>query len=365
MVFLVFCVALEIGLRLSGHGPVDGPFDNTDDKSRRPDNLAALLSQADRYHGWRHLPNRALTNLVTQGAPLITTDRYGFRAGRGWPGRKDQPIVVFLGNSMLFCAEVGDDETIPSQTAGLLERAELDVCALNAASRGYSMLQSLRMLRTCFEQFGERIVCVVYGYCDNDTAEMFFPGMYVPLLSPTLRRAASGGYSEHDAPYAVPDGTRITELRYVPHGWLERHSAIWHLAARPHAPDGSYTPLADDIGYWSRWSWRNGGPQAVEHLLHEMQSECRKRGALLFAASLAIDRDQANGFLDITQRNGVRSFDARQDLQPPVARYLARRDDGQLDGHFNREGARTVAEKIAGQLLPALEKRLDTTTPKN
>jgi len=100
--------------------------------------------------------------------------------------------VMMVGDSTVFCAEVPDEETTASHLARFLEGAGHPVSVLNAGVRGYSTVQSKRMMAECLQRYPS-VRVAVYCYCDNDWFENLRPKEYWPAVAPTVRRDPGTG----------------------------------------------------------------------------------------------------------------------------------------------------------------------------
>ena len=174
----------EAAIRLTGLRPL--PLGVTD---REP--AERNVSERDPRLGFRPRPNIAFANKKIYGAPMVTTDRYGYRNGLGWDPDGTLPIIAFVGDSTTFAAEVADEDTGPSEVARML-KPQSNVRVLNAGARGYNTLQSKRRMEEVFERFPD-VRAIVYLYTSNDYVENLNPIVYYPALSPTMRYDRSTG----------------------------------------------------------------------------------------------------------------------------------------------------------------------------
>lgn len=143
--------------------------------------LDAQLIEGDAELGYRYRPDRQLRNRRFRGAPEVTTDGAGLRAGPGWDPDGDGPVVLMVGDSTTFCGEVGDDHTASAE----LWRALGDgTRVMNAGVRGYGTLQScLSMERHLAETPG--IEVVLYLFTPNDLFDNLQSVHRLPRTAPT------------------------------------------------------------------------------------------------------------------------------------------------------------------------------------
>jgi len=386
-VFLPVLLALELSMRIWGDGsakPV-GPA-GPQEAPKEPPPLSAFqyYSICDENLGFRNRRNGSFRSPHIDGTPLSTTDRFGFRNGYGWTAEGDSPIVLFLGDSITFAAEVNDDQTGPSEVAKLLAD-EFDVRVLNAGVRGFGTVQSKRMLVECFRQF-ESIVAVVYTHCGNDLEENMVPNLRNPARAPVmLRDEATGEFREVDVTeLAVPPGEDFLdwEPEPLPHSspttaekvtaWMERHSALCHFVfARVREiheeffedeyefPSGKYFVPASEYGKWNAWARRHGGEEVLQRLVVEMDGICRDHGAAFLTTSYAdgTEIEAAERFAEICAEVDVRFVDLKHAFQGPWRSYFALRTDGTYDPHYGPEGTKAYAAALAPALNEVLRSR--------
>jgi len=136
---LGFLMLLEAGLRVVGFKPLSKMV-----PSRWMEPAWYLVSDPEYGFVSRPRDRYQFLNVVEQ--PWITTDEFGYRTTLGsseWP---EAPVVIFVGDSTTFCAEVDDAHTMPSEVARLLNR-ETPARVVNAGIRGYNQLQAKRQLQ--------------------------------------------------------------------------------------------------------------------------------------------------------------------------------------------------------------------------
>ena len=156
-------VACEFGLRLAGYQTAGRPS-----VDGIPDSCEAYYWISDWKLGFRNRANGKFQIERFANKPVITTDENGFRNGIGWPGDPDAPIVLFIGDSFTFCAEVDDDLSCTSIAASRLMANGYQVRALNSGVRGHNGIQIFRLFKEILEKYPDKIVGVVYIFCLND-----------------------------------------------------------------------------------------------------------------------------------------------------------------------------------------------------
>ncbi len=388
LLFLLVC--LELSMRVCGYGPPTAPTaaNATPDGPRKPDPLA-YFAVCDRHLGFRNRPHGSYRAWYIEGNPLATTDEFGYRNGYGWPGDGDAPMVVFVGDSITFCAEVEDAQTGPSEVAKLLSE-EFDVRVLNAAVRAYGTLQVKRMLIECLERFPQ-IQLAVYTFCGNDLEESMVPNLRFPLKAPVMLRDAQTGefqeveVSEPAVPWGQgflhwdPDqpvsasGSRVT-------AWLATRSALCYqcLAGwrRLNAnrfdsqgfPNGTQVVPPEDHYYWHIWAAENGGDEVLRRLLVEMDEACRAHGAVLVVTSAFAGtqyeacREFSAWCADVCAEAGVPFVPLDHEFADGLKPYTCVRLGGMPDGHLNPRGTKAYARALAPTLKRILRARIKTGT---
>jgi hypothetical protein len=360
MISIPLCF-LEIGFRLLGYCEYkDRPFS---------------YWVPDQYLGFRNRANLKVRNWDIAGTPAITTDGNGYRNGMGWPGDSSQPLVIFVGDSMTFGAEVDDDETIPSETARLMARRQT-IRVLNAGVRAYSRLQSKRILNPVLDRF-TNIAVVVYVYCWNDYFENLNSVTYHWQRPPVLRLEANGRFSEVDPPAGEIAGLIPARNQNSNRALLTllawSHSAalhnvamwgynLWARKARVVLPDGSASilnPTESEVDAQKHWAKENGADAAMVWVMSEMDRMSKQVGAAFIGVSS--DLEDETDFNRWCQQAQVQCIGVRQAFAHDLGRYFAReRNGGRLDGHFNSAGTETFARAITPAILGALGRSIST-----
>ncbi|MGE0605999.1 MAG: hypothetical protein AB7O62_02655 [Pirellulales bacterium] len=377
LLFAGICLAMmlaaaEAALRLAGFTPLradpDGP------------NIQEYFWISDERLGFRNRPDGDYVYEWITARPRVTTDALGFRQGGGWTAAGNTPIVLFIGDSTTFCAEVEDDQTGPAEAARLLARDGLPIRPLNAGCRGYNTLQSLRMLEDCLERFPETRLAV-YGYCANDYFENLNPGVYAPAWAPSLWQADDGWRQIEPTPGDRAWGQPFASPRPV-RGWRRRqtdsvraHSAlanqalfglrafVGHAESAPARtlPRGSVVgTFGSDASQQREWAEKHQGDFVLTYLLQEMQAVCDQHGVALLAVEIP-NRSPSDGtFAERCQQAQVRCLD------PPAFRAglpddcLALKVDGTLDSHLGPRGTRRLAEELAPAIKELLAETAET-----
>lgn len=376
LVPLVLLLALlEAGARVAGYGPSPG-FEQTPQ---------AYFFVSDAHLGWRNRAGGHYRYTLIEGAPVNTTDRHGYRNGTGWTPEESTPIILFVGDSAVFCGEVADEETITSELARRLD----GVRVLNAGVRGYNTLQSLRWMTKTLDRFPE-IALVVYLSSPNDLVENLNPITRYPLRAPTVSwEAAHQRLAEHEVDtLAAPPGEAFTPgtppLATRASRWLRRHSALAHhvglrlralfgtpalLREKIVLDSGAVGPIDDGMPAWEAqrtWAMEAGGLDAFEALLRRGQQQSRWHGAA-FAVTAFTRGGAPSAWYDTVQaraeRVGVPFLDLRPAFTADPTTYAARRRDGLLDPHYGPHGTRTFAEAAAPHLARLLATPPDSLSP--
>jgi len=363
---------LEIGLRVTGFRP--GLPTN---RIRVGANAYFWIS--DRELGFRNRPNGSYRYDEINSNPLVTTDESGFRNGHGWQADTRKPVVVFVGDSTVFCAEVEDDQTAPSEVAKLLTR-EFDVSVLNAGVRGYSTLQAKRMLKECLARYD--VCAAVYCFCANDYEENVKADIYYPAQAPTIRWDAQRrvfveveisdpavSWGQDFLPLAVEEQRRKLAGRprkrpdQVFRDRLREHSALLHFAQSAASGLKNRLREGESAGGEVRAddSYQLGneacGDETMVHVLEQMQSMCLDEGAV-FLATVFSERHGHRSFGSWCRAAGVRFVPVHDGFVDRPMSYHPRLRDGGYDPHYNPKGTRTFAKALCPVLREILSERL-------
>ncbi|NQU26552.1 MAG: SGNH/GDSL hydrolase family protein [Candidatus Nealsonbacteria bacterium] len=363
-VFVPFLLVLEVLMRFCGYGPAVAPNDPTETHKL---DAFEYFTVCDRRLGYRNRADGKFSSPYIDGRPRSTTDAFGYRNGTGWTAEGDRPIVLFIGDSTTFCSEVNDEQTGPSEVAKLLA-AEFDVRVLNAGVRGYSTLQSKRMLQECLDRFPQ-VVVAVYTHCGNDLAESLVPDLRFPIKVPVAEWHANPEEIreiEVTEP-AVPWGTSF--LRWEPPGpppgvvegasrWLDTCSALWHRCRIGMRRLGGDVELTD--AQWNAWARTHGGEEVLGGLLVEMDRLCQDRDVTFVTTSFYSGSEigTPSDFAETATAEGIRHVSLIEHFTDPAQTYLARCVDGQTNAHYGPTGTKTYAAAMAPALCEILRSRL-------
>ncbi|MCP4660811.1 MAG: SGNH/GDSL hydrolase family protein [bacterium] len=392
-IFLTIAVlALELGLRLAGHQPLQEAVNGRQEAL----SLTGYFWITDPYLGFKNRPNGRYENRRILTNPLVTTDRLGYRNGSGWSDPDtDEPIVLFVGDSTTFCAEVNDDETGPSEVARLLAE-DRPIPVLNAGVRGYSTLQSRRMLELTLRRYPS-IQVAIYTYSANDYLENLNPIVYFPAKAPVARFSPDSTQliavevenptSPWGQSLATPQAIRNrrreieeTHRRVAVTNFLRSHSVLAHellsglrlLVGKSHAsrgiigsgPEGGFIgPLAGGTPEWDSQeehaSKLNADLILIE-LLRQMQAICRASGAAFFVTPFTRgdnEKDEHEEFLrEVCRRADVHYVDLRRSfVEEPT--YYAAKIHGGFDGHYGHQGTKTYARALVPEIIEKVNRR--------
>lgn len=357
--FFGFLLFLEVALRTAGFQPL----------TLAPQ---AFLWQADRKLGWRNIPGVRFRNEKLAEPFEITTDSGGFRTGTAWSAEGTSPVVVFLGDSTTFCAEVADDQTIASEVARLLGPAP-EVRVLNAGVRGFSGLQASLLLDEILERFPTTAI-VVYTFTENDPEENLNPLAYAPAVAPVLRLGSGEEPRVVPPPrLPVPHGTPLRHARgsftYLTQG-VRRFSVLAEFvihrvnivrarlrARRPSAPSKS-PGEGERLGQFSK---------GMEFVLRRMKEQTGRRGISLIATGFqnGATPSTPRPFLDqphfaaLCEDLGVEYVPLSEHFVGPTTAYLSKLRDGSWDPHYGPAGTR----RYAAALAPAVRRSLGRRAP--
>lgn len=309
---------------------------------------------ADPFLGYSNRPNESFTMRQVVGSPVSTTDQYGYRNGYKWPADTDIPIILFVGDSVTFGAEVNDDETIPSEVAKLLDGK---AACCNTASRGYNTVQAKRSIELALERFPDRIVMVFYVYCGNDPAENVVPDVRWPLPVPILVESTDG-YQESLSETSLAWGSFIenwTNPNPPSSSWLISHSALYMELSNTIAVFGDSPPgspgqrhcrqYAEAVCEWAR---NHGSHDAFVWILQEMNELCSSRNIVFLVAphTYGTPHDHYPQLHSACDTLGIRCIDPSEHFPLPRDEYFAPRVDGTLDPHYNHAGTKAFADGV-------------------
>ncbi|MBI3726639.1 SGNH/GDSL hydrolase family protein, partial [bacterium] len=335
---------------------------------------------ADRTLGYRNRANGSFENALA--GSTVTTGPHGERKGVRWTDDAARPIVLFVGDSTTFCAEVDDDDTASSEVAKRLP-PDLDVAVVNAGVRGYSTVQSSRIADEWLARSPVRLV--VYTFCDNDYYENVSPVTNVRARAPAARIVdgrfeyvelpGEGAWGE---PLLVPspesswtNAYRAVESRSAllcALGDLQRgkHEARVGVPADDGSSGVALIPLRETVS----WARSHGADAVLERVLADMGAACRARGARLLVTRYVTSRDGTcpgcpeegssaprEALALACQKNAISRVDLDAAFTRPTEAYLARLANGAIDPHANALGTRTYAEALAPRVIEMLRER--------
>jgi len=379
----IFLSFIEVLFRMTGLEPLRLP--------KPGGSPQAYFWICDKKLGFRNRVNGRYEHNAIKGNPLVTTDEFGFRNGFGWNASEDTPIILFIGDSTTFGAEVDDQYTITSEIAKqLLPKYALRV--LNAGVRGYSTFQSKRMLEECLHHFPQ-IKMVVYTYCTNDYFENLNPIVYLPAKAPTVwwdenLRAITELEVENpsvrwgeliESAYTIPPNPRLRVTNF-----LRSHSAflefVGHrirlligkkktmsglpIVSENHAgmEHGSIGPVnsLEEGGEQYAWAKKHHADDVMVELLRQMRILCEERDILFFtsAYSTSQQRNINQDVVKFCDLAGVIFFSTEHAFIDNEKSYMSPQSDGDYNPHYGKKGTETFAKALAPQLERELSLKL-------
>ncbi len=371
IVMLGFC---ELAFRIAGFYPAL-PLD------REKPGVQAYYWVCDKNLGWRNRADGSYDYDMMAANPHSTTDANGFRNGYGWHDGITNPLVLFIGDSFVFGAEVNDEQTICSEVTKLL-KPETGMVVLNTGVRGYNTVQSRRMMHECFGRYSN-IVAVVYVYCGNDVQENVNMNAYKPAKTPIAVLSDKGKLSEVDVTEpAVPWGNDFIalmekDLQHKKEQWqkkrwdrklrdrIREHSAfintinnaISNCKDRPAClPESAHSPATNkNNGDETSCATNDYARDVLIALLKEMNSDCNVRG-IPFVVTTAVTRNNLQGIDKWSKDAGVDFVDVSGGFTGNQFYYMSRRRDRVYDPHYNALGTKTFAKAF----VPQFEKIIAT-----
>jgi len=352
--FLVSLFVLEVVSRLAGY------------TGRAPTSITEMSRYfwiADERLGFRNRPNGSFENLAIRGSPRITTDQNGNRNGFVCPAVSPRITVLFAGDSFTFCAEVNDMETTASETAKILCSRGVHTQVVNAGVRGFNTLQVRRRIEQELDRLPNTRV-VLYSFCSNDPDENVEPGIYAPLLAPTVSmESGSRTFREMDVPaQVVPWGVSFDKSPLAPSNRFRR----WASALMIHSHSALLNVVAHGISNLRKpprsrnegSSIPDAGREAVLlQILTDMRTDCERRNVSLVLTSTTRlnDVEYQRWLAGIARTAKVRFVSTSQQFSAMSQSYKARLSDSPgYDTHYNSAGTRAFAQALA----PAIEEAL-------
>lgn len=379
----VCLLVLESVVRLAGYDPLRSQTATL--------SVTGYFWIADETLGFRNRPMGRYLNSKIKGEPLVTTDALGYRNGVSPAPGQSGRCVIFVGDSTVFCGEVNDEETGPSEVAKWLCAKRVTVRVINTGVRGFNTVQAKRMLVDSLTRFPGPGV-VVYVYCDNDVVENLNPIVYYPLRTPTAWWDETTGkvVERGPGPQIVPWGQSFETVtppapgvfkNIAKRGLVVSHSALLYstvmsvstLFARALGKkarmialeDGSIGPILSGMDEWKNqevWARQNHGEQILERLLKEMRALCANHGYEFITTRFTTGGDgNADRWLaEVCRRAGVHFGGISDQFKGDSRQYRAAYAGIPAhDGHYNTTGTR----KFADSLGPAIQSILVTQEP--
>lgn len=366
---------LEGGLRLLGFLPAL-PLD--------PDavSINGYLWISDPFLGFRNRPNGSYVYRDIRESPTVTTDQLGFRNGYGWTSGVSMPGVVLVGDSTVFGAEVGDEDTVASQLCRLLE-PECPVAVLNAGVRGYNTVQAKRMLEQCLGRY-PTIRAAIYCYCDNDWFENLDPDVYRPATAAAIEFDEQNGQFEEidvtdpSVPWGCSFLPAAADRRERRKRLLESKRFDQRLRDRLRECSVTFNLFQSGVSALKegRIGGRAGdsrpasvkqaypdstlGDRAMVHLLIEMQRVCEASDAALLVTSHSVG-DTTAKVARWAEVANVPFIPMDPHFPGGMLHYQARLREGGYDPHLGERGT----EIVARALLPAVKRALTITMKVN
>jgi hypothetical protein len=361
IVMLGFC---ELAFRVVGFYPAL-PLD------RDKPGVQSYYWVCDEKLGWLNRADGTYDYDLIAANPHSSTDENGFRNGYKWSADTTNKIVLFVGDSFVFGAEVEDDQTICSEVTKLIE-PKLGMVVLNSGVRGYSTVQSKRMMEKCLSQY-DNIVAVVYVYCGNDVAENIDSDAYAPAKAPIVVLDKVTGKLEavNVKDPVVPWGNDFISLMEKKHKeqvarlaskrWdqklrdrIREHSALFHAV----------NEMLSDLKNRDRKGGNDSAtvaPGSVEMdskddyardtliaLMREMDDICNKR-EVEFVVTSATTSGKLQGIDNWCETAGIDFIDVSAGFTKSQFYYMARRRDRVYDSHYNPQGTKIFAKEFVPQ----------------
>ncbi len=260
--------------------------------------------------GWRYRPGARARHASAEFDVAIEINAQGFR-GPDWPATRDaRPLVLVLGDSMVFGWGVEEHEGL----CGLLRAQNAGWDVRGAGISGYAPDQQLLLLRRlCAEFRPDVVVCVSTA---NDVYEVASDVMY------GLRK-----------PRFVVDGKVAKLLAPAgPENFLHAHSMLFRALNK----------------MW--WSWQFARVTIIEDW------------ELVFALYRSMRAELSSAFVLVAGDDALRDF-AHEERDVVYVDLKATMPAGAsawafpVDGHWTAAGHARVATAVAAAIVTALEKR--------
>lgn len=246
----------------------------------------------------------------------------GLREPAPSPGK---PVVLCLGDSTTFGANVEDEQTYPAYLRGALAREQVDAAVVNGGCPRWTITDQLEFLERALPALEPRVVVLMF--CGNDLTELDKP--------PAVERADRPGLASRlAASLALPEAALVGGMR-AKRAWLQ---------AKGQWPQ----PLREDqgrTGDWARPYWK----RYADHLA-SLASRCKSQKIPLLVAAFPgfLELDGGPCEVETTLPEIVTQAGASWvDLYGP---FRARRDGLFLlphDAHASPLGNQRIADVVA------------------
>jgi hypothetical protein len=368
---IITAFLMESVLRLNGYGPF---IYNPDNKGL---NINAYFLVADSFLGFKNRSNGSYAFTYISGSPLITTDNFGYRTS--FPsGSNTDPYIIFVGDSTVFCGEVNDFETGPSEVAKLLKANGISVNVINAGVRAYNTLQSKRMMELILNKYNN-IFMVIYVYCDNDFVENLNPIAYFPIKAPTVWIDKETGkkieieVQSQIVPWGKGFDTLIGSSECMLKSFFSySHSALFyhsyqlimgtynnfHKVSRLHVLEpGSMGPVVSGSPEYEKqllWAKNNGSDILLKQLLIEMNQMCSKKFVKFITTRYTTGHDFSinDYYNNLCQTANVKYVSLINKFDKDKLFYTAKiASQPRHDRHYNQKGTITFAEGLLPTII--------------
>jgi hypothetical protein len=359
---------METTLRYFGYRPCSY------DQSNKGLSVSGYFWIADERLGFRNRPNGHFINTSILGSPLNTTDNLGYRTTLPNSLNICDNNIIFLGDSTIFCSEVNDSETGPSEVAKLLTNNKMAFNVINAGVRGFNTLQCKRMLEETLSKVKNSLIAI-YVYCDNDLVETLNPIVYFPVKAPTgWIDKKTGQKTEIDVErQIVPWGqgfftndvtmenVLVKYISYSNSAFLyQSYKLVKHLYnqlsnkhnAKVILEAGSVGSVSMGGPGWNEqltWAKKNGAEALLVQLLIEMNNICKINGVKFITTRFTTGGDISDDdyYKNICQKAGVNFVSIVNKFSRERTYYMARiATRPGYDAHYNQNGTRAFAEGI-------------------
>jgi hypothetical protein len=390
---VVLVATVELTVRILGFGPRTPPhWDNQFGKHK------ILGYTAVPYSRWSFVA--AYDGVLKTN--IGTANKHGFRPTIVNKDCERCPVILALGDSNTFSAEVNDDETWPEFTAHTLNKRGKAYKLVNYGMRGYSTVQSYLAMKEAFQHVDD-IEAVIYMFSTNDPYENF-----LIRLSHILERPRPFIMLDKDRAFTLhePVITQEWERAFknnASQGGLLKNIIRYNLSLLSaydyvvkgvdHKEPSKQFDLSDDA-YLLQWNdgqaVRNIGMlekslrnqyylATLGELLSDMNKECRERGIKFYVASLptfirpgsageeltrliqipAVQFDKWKRMIDqmydmvetIMMSTGGNVLDLDRNLMAEMSfrEYASSPDDWHYSAHANKKIGDEMAEKLIQQ----------------